>query len=291
MDEKPGFWKFFWAYRQSRNENGIFYIYDKKRGKLTGYKKILSGWMRALQTKISLIAAGIVILVSVPLIIFHEGILFFNNILYDLMCVFSIILLIVGTLIPNMILYYSMNFEKVTERDWNDENETVYRKVRHVNGPFYQSAFLGLLCMYLVFAILFGLTGIYTRYAIDRALGDKGEAEVTINLSKVNIIDLDMDTQQYKAFSIPNLSEDEQADIFIRTERVPEVTKLFINGKEAEYIDKNNIYSYSGLIFSSSYFNIQQSGGILFKAHYGKNTLELKSPSFDKVWTFTVENS
>jgi hypothetical protein len=39
MNNKPGFWDFYRAYRQSKLKEDLLYIYEKKRGKLALYKK------------------------------------------------------------------------------------------------------------------------------------------------------------------------------------------------------------------------------------------------------------
>lgn len=279
MGEKPRFWSFFRAYRQSKMKEDLLYIYERKKGKLALYKKLPLTERRRWRNimLISSYAVYLAVVISAFVLKLLNVILWFG-ICWDFILLGGVLLYIL-LIMGHKLLHSTMAFEKISEIDWNDEKEAIYKKTRsHYKMIYIINAVL--------WSLLFLMNSFSLAYLKYLAEGGQqaGSASVFIHTYDGSI-NLSKETPYGKVFDIKD-RQGSLTEIDISTDKIPEQVKLYINGEETDYT-VSRISSFSN--FFSDYFDIDISGEISLDLPEGQNTLELKSDSFYKKWTFTLE--
>ncbi len=284
MGNKPRFWDFYRAYKYSKIKDDILYIYEKDRGKLVQYLK--PPYKKRKQWKTVMVVAALVLylLWAVPWLISIGRILFFFNLNLDLLAFFTFVPRPLTTIIVCKYIHSYGKFEKVSEIEWDKDKEKPYLETR---APYRVVSFF-LAILYIVAILFIGFTPVYIRYLADRALGTPWEARVQIKNTLDSNILLDDETLPGKDFIIENRNGARRT-IVISTYRIPELVKMYLNGKEIE-LDYSGVNSgYAGQFWSDDYFRLVNVDNIYLNIPEGENTLELKSANFSKSWTFNVE--
>lgn len=287
MNDKPKFWDFYRANRLSKfyGEDEL-YVYDRKKGKRALYNKL------PLKTryKYQYIGAGIMLalcaIIIIPWFIYQDRVLFLSSSLPEFLLIIYFATQFIGNIIINKLLYARMDFEKISEIDWDDKKESAYRRSR-----FWQMRFPWLLTagIYLFMFLYMGFTPVYVRYLVDSASGSPWQASVRISTPEDNSIYLDSETQPGDVFTLEGFDNNDKASISIWTLSIPEQVRLFINGEAVDYGQDVYMSGYAGRFWENHYFSIHINDEIHLNVHEGENTLELRSANFDREWTFTLE--
>lgn len=259
MDEKPKFWDF---YRASRR------LKDGEHAYLSDRLCDLLSYLRILLFIVYLVILG---LITYP--IFNNT---WRNIIFDLFIVAAAGIAVLDLILIS-IFYLFAKLKKILE----DEPE---KTAPPKTNPKYRKINL---CAYLILFLFLFLNSVSFAYLLYFAegKGNAAQVRVSIDMPGGNSVSLSDTSPQELNFPSGYLNPDNRIGLKINTYDISGDMYVYINGGEVgkesdEYgvwFFWQNDYFKSSSSYLLNYYEIKQS-----------NTLEVKSDTFDKKWTFTI---
>lgn len=269
MDEKPGFWQFRRAVWYDTPNREHLHIYSNKKGDIKIYNK-----PKSLRLKKHLVWGFMPIL-------FISFLSEFQIVMYNLIFDFFAALIIFNFLFY-LLLYKRTQFYEIPEKEWEGyDKDAMFNKKKR--GAFWGIS-MEAATLFLVFCLLNSYSLTSLRYLAEGGPGgNTGAAEAEIFMPD-SIIDLNNEGIHNQPLRTGYTKND--ISITVYTEKIPGRIYVYLNGRE---VSTQKTYMYPWFFWQNEYFESEFKGEAVYADFRDLNTLEVKSESFDKVWTFTVD--